>query len=130
MAKKKHPLGLAEQSVHIRLQLRPNQVRRKGVLLHAEVRAESDQELWEKSLDKILRVMGYTRAELTIGFILNMVNRQNETTRRMIATGIVQGMGLKTWLEEDKPCATLKQQFTPLEVEGGKLTPSGILIPD
>ena len=64
----------------------------------------NDLDLWRNIVGESLSRMGYTRPDLVVGFITDMVNALPLEFRRALASFILQGLGLEIVSEEVLTC--------------------------
>ena len=86
----------------------------------------TDYELWTKVVMEMLDHLGITRADVRLGFFLDFLNSLGQDVRRMLAVGLVDGLGMNVIEEkvEDSEEVTMQvsmdKKYSSLRAEGQK----------
>ncbi len=79
------------------------------------VKKETDYEVWSEVCQKLMASMGIVHAPLVIGFLLDFLNTLPIELRRILASGIVLGLGCKVTEEKDGAVRVeQRQRYEPL----------------
>lgn len=100
------------------------------------VKGESDYQVWSEVCQQLMASMGIVHAPLVIGFLLDFINTLPIDLRRILASGIILGLGCKVTEEKDGSVMVKQvKRYEPLgpaeEKSGGLVVPNkgGLVLP-
>lgn len=92
------------------------------------VKGETDYQVWAVTCQKLMAAMGIVHAPLVIGFLLDFINTLPTDLRKILASGVILGLGCEV-IEEKDGSVMVKQvrRYEPLgPAEGGT---GGLVVP-
>jgi len=79
------------------------------------VKKETDYEAWSEVCQQLMAAMGIIHAPLVIGFLLDFINSLPTELRRILANGVILGLGCKVTEEKDGSVMVKQvQRYEPL----------------
>lgn len=86
--------------------------------------------LWRSATFDLLQLLGFAAdPTLTVGALLEIINRMPDEMREALMVGIAEGRGLTLTASQNAIQGDIAPKFTTLSREGVKRTPSGLVIP-